>query len=213
MFSTLKRLSDTLIDTSNKHNSIDISLKRFDKKTGNSTTHTTIKSRIQALKNSLARPDVHTVNYMSSMGFEYTGNGDAARCKDCGLEVSNWTLDMNPFTIHSKQQPDCPFILSLVTNPQRNTHESSIASATTIAGNVSISTAREHPSKRRKIETIDFRSVLNTLFESNSLQQIRKRSFSHWSHHIVPSSAEMIEAGFFNCNVGDRVRLEQVFSS
>ena len=37
------------------------------------------------------------------------------------------------------------------------------------------------------------------------LQEIRRRSFSHWSHHTMPSSAQMIEAGFFNCNVGDRV--------
>ncbi|CAF1538318.1 unnamed protein product, partial [Rotaria sordida] len=133
---------------------------------------------------------------MSAMGFEYTGNGDTARCKDCGLEVSNWTSDMNPFTIHSKQQPNCPFILSLVTKSQLNIHESSISSSTT---------AGEHISKRQKIETLDFRSVLNTLFENNSLQQVRRRTFSHWSHHTVPSSAEMIEAGFFNCNVGDRV--------
>ncbi|CAF2631346.1 unnamed protein product [Rotaria sp. Silwood2] len=138
------------------------------------------------------------------MGFEYTGNGDTARCKDCGLEVSDWILDMNPFTIHSKQRPDCPFILSLVTNSQLNIRESFISSRTTVR-NASIVTVGEHVSKRQKLDTIDFRSVLNTLFESNSLQQIRRRTFSHWPHHAVPSSAEMIEAGFFNCNVGDRV--------
>ncbi|CAF4574973.1 unnamed protein product [Rotaria sp. Silwood2] len=168
MFSTVKYLSDTLIDTSNKYNPINISLKRLDNKNGNSTTLTTIKNRIQGLKHLIARPGVHTVKYMFAMGFEYTGNGDTARCKDCGLEVSDWTLEVNPFTIHSKQRPDCPFILSLVTNSQLNIRESFISSRTTVR-NASIVTVGEHVSKRQKLDTIDFRSVLNTLFESNSL--------------------------------------------
>ncbi|CAF3389411.1 unnamed protein product [Rotaria sp. Silwood1] len=196
MFSTVKRPFNTFIDTSNKHNPITISLKRLDNENGNSTNLTTIRNRIQALKNSIARPGVHTINHMSAMGFEYIGNGDTARCKDCGLEVSNWTSDMDPFTIHSKQQPNCPFILSLATKSPLNIHESSISSS---------NTAGEHIPKRQKLETIDFRSVPNTLFESHSLQQARRRTFSHWPNHTVPSSAEMIEAGFFNCNVGDRV--------
>lgn len=37
------------------------------------------------------------------------------------------------------------------------------------------------------------------------LQEVRARAFSHWSHRASPSSAQMIEAGFFCCNVGDRV--------
>ncbi|CAF3808094.1 unnamed protein product [Rotaria sordida] len=48
-------------------------------------------------------------------------------------------------------------------------------------------------------------SVPNTLLETNSLQQVRKRTFSHWSHRIIQSSTQMIEAGFFYCNLGDRV--------
>ncbi|CAF2973422.1 unnamed protein product [Rotaria sp. Silwood2] len=52
---------------------------------------------------------------------------------------------------------------------------------------------------------MDFQSVSNTLLESDSLQQVRRRTFSHWPHRTVPSSTQMIEAGFFNCNVDDRV--------
>ncbi|CAF4757133.1 unnamed protein product, partial [Rotaria sp. Silwood2] len=52
---------------------------------------------------------------------------------------------------------------------------------------------------------MDFQSVSNTLIETNSLQQVRRRTFSHWPHRTVPSSAQMIEAGFFYCNVCDRV--------
>ncbi|CAF2769311.1 unnamed protein product [Rotaria sp. Silwood2] len=196
MFPRVKYLSNIFIDTSNKHHPINVSLKRSDNKNENSTTPTTIKNRIQTLKKSITRSGVHTVNYMSAMGFEYTGNEDTARCKHCGLEVSNWTLDMNPFTIHSKQQPNCPFILSLVTKSPLCIHDFSISSSTTTG---------EHISKRQKVETIDSQPVPNTLFESNSLQQARRRTFSHWPSHTVPSSAEMIEAGFFNCNVGNRV--------
>jgi hypothetical protein len=43
-----------------------------------------------------------------------------------------------------------------------------------------------------------------TIYETDAVQQIRQHSFSHWVH-IIPSQAQMIEAGFFNCNVGDRV--------
>ncbi|UJR30930.1 hypothetical protein I4U23_018442 [Adineta vaga] len=63
----------------------------------------------------------------------------------------------------------------------------------------------ESPPKRRKIEANDAKFPLNNLFEATALQQIRKRTFSHWPHKHIPSQAQMVEAGFFNCNVGDRV--------
>ncbi|CAF5112080.1 unnamed protein product, partial [Rotaria sp. Silwood1] len=111
---------------------------------------------------------------------------------------------MNSFTIHSKCQPDCSFVLSTVPTLSSDVLASSMSS-TTGTRNASVSTAEENTSKRQTIETLGFRSVSNTLFESDSLQQVRRRTFSHWPHHTVPSSAQMIEAGFFNCNVGDRV--------
>ncbi|CAF1002385.1 unnamed protein product [Rotaria sordida] len=37
------------------------------------------------------------------------------------------------------------------------------------------------------------------------LKQVRRRTFSNWPHRDSPSRAQMIDAGFFNCNVGDRV--------
>ncbi|CAF4296168.1 unnamed protein product, partial [Rotaria sordida] len=111
---------------------------------------------------------------MSAAGFEYTGNGDTARCKDCGLEVSNWTLDMNPFTIHSKQRPDCPFVCTIIPS--------------------SLSNEQTNPSERQSIEAMDSGSVSNTLFETSLLQQVRRRTFSHWPHRTIPSSAQMVEA-------------------
>ncbi|CAF3001899.1 unnamed protein product [Rotaria sp. Silwood2] len=204
MSTTAKFPTDTLNDASNKYKSINNSSKTFDKKKEDSQSLTTIINRIQTLVKSIKRPGVHTVSYMFAVGFEYTGNGDTARCKDCGLEVSNWTLDMNPFTIHSKRQPDCPFVRSLLPTSSSDV-SASFTSPTIPTQNASISTAEENTSQRQKIEPMDFQSVSNTLIETNSLQQVRRRTFSHWPHRTVPSSARMIEAGFFYCNVCDRV--------
>jgi hypothetical protein len=137
---------------------------------------------------------------MSSAGFKYTNNGDAARCDACGLEVSKWTSDMQPFTIHKQQSPTCPFVLSML--PSQN------LTASIKNNHPSISTAStdgEQPLKRLKIDTTDTNLLPNKLFEVDILKQVRKRTFSHWPHRSSPSSSQMIEAGFFNCNVGDRV--------
>ncbi|CAF2757942.1 unnamed protein product [Rotaria sp. Silwood2] len=42
------------------------------------------------------------------------------------------------------------------------------------------------------------------LNECESLRQIRIRSLSHWLH-VIPNSESMISAGWFSCNVNDRV--------
>ncbi|CAF4342390.1 unnamed protein product, partial [Rotaria sordida] len=76
---------------------------------------------------------------------------------------------------------------------------------TTAVEKISMPNEQENPSKRRKIETIDSGSVSNTLLETSLLQQVRRRTFSHWPHRTIPSSTQMMEAGFFNCNVDDRV--------
>ncbi len=58
------------------------------------------------------------------------------------------------------------------------------------------------PAQSKESETTGLPS---NLFEIDLLQQVRRRTFSHWPHRTLPSSAQMIEAGFFNCNVRDRV--------
>ena len=45
----------------------------------------------------------------------------------------------------------------------------------------------------------------NIAHEVDNIEQVQNRSFSHWPHRTSPSQAQMIEAGFFSCNVGDRV--------
>ncbi|CAF0849103.1 unnamed protein product [Rotaria sp. Silwood1] len=183
---------------------MDVSSKRFDKKQEDSQTLAKIRNVIQSLIQSINKPGVHSVSYMSAAGFKYIGNGDTARCTKCELEVSNWTLDMEPFTIHSARQPKCSFVCSVI--PASLSNNTAFSSSRTVAiQKISISNEQENPSKRQKIETTDSKSVSNTLFEVDSLQQVRRRTFSHWLHHASPSSAQMIEAGFFSCNVDDRV--------
>ncbi|CAF1059699.1 unnamed protein product [Adineta ricciae] len=48
-------------------------------------------------------------------------------------------------------------------------------------------------------------SVKNVLVETELLKKARQRTFSHWYGQNIPSEAQMIYAGFFYCNVADRV--------
>ncbi|CAF1028763.1 unnamed protein product [Adineta steineri] len=164
------------------------------------TANSIITSIVSALSK---KSGIYTQNHLYAAGFQYTGYGDTARCKDCGLEVSGWTADMKPHIIHSKQRPECPFILSLKQSIISNKAFTSLATTTT--RRIPIKTEPENPSKRQKIEPINSDISSNTLLETNLLKQVRLRTFSHWSRRTIPSTAQMIESGFFNCNVGDRV--------
>jgi baculoviral IAP repeat-containing protein 7/8 len=70
---------------------------------------------------------------------------------------------------------------------------------------ISMSNEQENPPKRQKLDALHSTPLSNTLVETTLIKQIRRRTFSHWSRRIIPSSAQMIEAGFFSCNIGDRV--------
>jgi hypothetical protein len=64
---------------------------------------------------------VYTEIDMSAAGFKYTGDGDTTCCENCELKVSNWTLDMDPLTIHSQKKPDCPLIRSKIASSSLST--------------------------------------------------------------------------------------------
>ncbi|UJR15695.1 hypothetical protein I4U23_002629 [Adineta vaga] len=164
------------------------------------------ESRLQLLKKSVEKQGVHSVCLMNTCGFKYTGDGDKAICEHCELEVSNWTLAMDPLKIHTDRSPNCSFIQSLKSSLPKIIHSSSSSSSLSSSiRNLSKSNEPENPSKRIKIETNELTSSTYTLYETPLLQQVRRRTFSHWPHRTIPSTAQMIEAGFFNCNVGDRV--------
>ncbi|CAF2117536.1 unnamed protein product [Rotaria magnacalcarata] len=172
----------------------------FDKKNYNSRRLAAIRNQIQSMR----KHGVHSNCHMSACGFQYTGNGDTAYCKDCGLEVSNWTLDMKPFTIHSRHRPDCSFVRSIRTSLSPNTAATFTSSITNVRM-PSTSETQNNPLMHQEVRRMFLLCRLNTLHETELVQQVRRRTFSHWSHRTSPSSAQMIQAGFFNCNVGDRV--------
>jgi baculoviral IAP repeat-containing protein 2/3 len=187
-------------DSSTKDHPKNDPSKAVEKKTQQSSSqntrlHTSLREIRETFSSLTYRPGVHTVNHLRAAGFTYTGDGDTARCDDCGLQVSSWTDDMVPFTIHSQRNPHCPFIRSI----------RSSSSPTIAVDHRSVSNEQENPSTRQSIETTDSESLSNTLIESDLLQQVRRRTFSHWSGHNTLPRTHMIEAGFFHCNVGDRV--------
>jgi hypothetical protein len=74
-----------------------------------------------------------------------------------------------------------------------------------IISTTSTSNDEEQSLKRLKTDQTTVNNQPITLVEVDTLKQIRKRTFSHWPHRSSPSPSQMIESGFFNCNVGDRV--------
>ena len=131
---------------------------------------------------------VHSVSRLRTAGFIYTKNGDTTRCKSCGLEVSGWIRDMVPFDVHRERSPSCSFVRSVLS--KKNLSEDQLESVV----------------KRQKTEldsTAYDRQI--KLVETNILQAVRQRTFSNWGDKTIPSKEQMITAGFFHCNVGDRV--------
>jgi hypothetical protein len=131
---------------------------------------------------------VHSSNRMKTGGFQYTGVGDSGRCDICGLEVSGWIREMDPFAVHLERNADCSFVRSIQSK------------------NKSVQNHEENPTKRQKIELSSHSyNQQNRLIELDILKEVRRRTFSHWPHQTIPTKEQMITAGFFQCNVGDRV--------
>jgi hypothetical protein len=155
---------------------------------------------LERFKILLQKQGVHSTVKMNAAGFSYTGKEDTVRCDDCALEVSGWTLDMDPFTVHAQRSPKCEFVRTI-----RPDEIITLPSKVNLPSTTSLFNDDEKPFKRQKTEVQQEIGQLNILIEVDTLKQIRKRTFSHWPHRASPSSAQMIEAGFLNCNVGDRV--------
>ena len=138
---------------------------------------------------------------MRAAGFEYTNNGDAACCRKCGLNVSGLTADTKPFTIHKERMPTCPYVLSILPSPTNTS-----LTTNNSADRSSRLPVNEQLSEKLETDPPNMTSVVNKkLVEADILKEVRKRTFSHWPHQSSPSPAQMIQASFFCCNVGDRV--------
>jgi hypothetical protein len=146
-----------------------------------------VRQRTVKVCSQLKTHGVHSYNRMKTAGFNYTGQDDTARCEACGLEVTGWIREMDPFLIHLERNPKCSFIRSVQSK-----------------GNLLLN-YEENPAKRQKTEssTVEH-SQQNKFIELNIVKEVRRRTFSHWPHQTTPSTEQMITAGFFHCNVGDR---------
>ena len=120
---------------------------------------------------------------IQAAGFDNIGTDHAAHCLSCGLQVSQWPSDIEPFALHAQLSPACSFVLSLRPTP--------------ISTPLTTATTGHDPSCRQ--------TKLDPLVEVDTLKVARQRTFSHWPHRSQHSAASMIEAGFFYCNVDDRV--------
>ncbi|CAF2970114.1 unnamed protein product [Rotaria sp. Silwood2] len=148
----------------------------------------------------LQKQGVHSTIRMASAGFKYIGKQNTVRCDICQLEVSGWTLNMIPFTIHAQHSPKCTFVRSILFDAR--------APKTEIVDLLEMNstlTNDKKSSRCQKIEATQENFQPHRLIELDRLKQIRKQTFSHWPHRTSPSSQQMINAGFFSCNVEDRV--------
>ncbi|CAF1501911.1 unnamed protein product [Adineta ricciae] len=86
-----------------------------------------------------------------------------------------------------------------------DTTTSSHINATVQCTSSSPSHGEDRPSKRQKIDSPLVPMQSNVLVEAEAMKHVRRRTFSHWPQRSSPSVEHMIEAGFFSCNIGDRV--------
>ena len=147
-----------------------------------------ILERVKKLTTEVKSYGIYSHIAMGAAGFKYTDENDTVQCDHCNLKISGWTKDMKPFTVHANRSPDCSFVRSRLSKYSTKLHN------------------QENPAKRQKTGSNSDQFNHNLRFvEVKSVKEIRRRTFSHWSHRIKPSIEEMIAAGFFSCNVGDRV--------
>ena len=141
-----------------------------------------VKRTLERCRELTEKPGVYSVIHMAASGLKYTGVQDTATCEDCKVALSNWTIDKKPFLTHSQEKPDCSFVHWMKT-------------PLALAGNAS----------DLSISTQSQQSCNIQSKPPDILNEIRRRTFSYWFHHNTSFKEQMIKAGFFSCNVGDRV--------
>ncbi|CAF1537218.1 unnamed protein product [Adineta ricciae] len=139
----------------------------------------------------------HSIVCVEAAGFSCISNTNRVCCSACKLEISKWTSGKTPFAIHSHKSPTCSFVLSILPSDNIIDHETT-SLLTTMSSLRSTS-----------IDDTSFHALAPLLTEVDTLRHIRKRTFSHWPSSFSSSSylsaSQMIQAGFFYCNIGDRV--------
>ncbi|CAF1122080.1 unnamed protein product [Rotaria sordida] len=143
-------------------------------------------------------PGVHSVIAMQSAGFEYTNFRDTVRCNECQLEVSDWTKAMKPFTIHAERSPNCAFVRS-IRSSNKSVSLSSCASPITSRNEINTESTSESTSET------EVKLHPHMFAKPEVVEQSRRRTFSQETFSCPLCLERMIKAGFFSCNIDDRV--------
>ena len=162
--------------------------------------HSALQNISPILRDLAKKQEMRSNINMISTRLPYTNDDDIARCNCCKFEASESTVDMDSFTIQKEHSPACSFARTKRTDQEKLNDSTTRPIETILTMNV-----EKQPCKRLKTNASTITSVSNILVEVNTIKEIRKRTFSHWPHRSSPSAAQMIEAAFFCCNVGDRV--------
>lgn len=144
------------------------------------TMSTNIKDKLNELRqkcNKLKKHSEYSTNALNAAGFTYSNIDNTLHCETCGLKIFRLDTNISLFTIHAQSNPSCRFIRSF-----QNTQNSE---------NQSINQTNYH---------------LNRIVSEEETAKInRSRTFSNWSDENLPFCTKLIKAGFYNCNVLDRV--------
>ena len=109
---------------------------------------------------------------LGKAGFYYKGNGDEVICYKCGIKYRNWQPLDDPFTIHKRISPNCPFISNLEGGHNRTYTEQE-----------TVLYSRER----------DGRQSVQTVTESNEIastsSNISERNYGNPQSDNIPSSA------------------------
>ena len=79
----------------------------------------------------------HSIIAMESVGFQYTDNGYEAFCDACGLQLPEYLLSIEPFSMHAQCSPTCSFVRSMLPVDQSIARSSLIPAVCTENGHSS----------------------------------------------------------------------------
>lgn len=127
---------------------------------------------------------VVTSYQLASVGFYYTGQGAKVICFSCGLEIKEWKRGDVPLLVHCRQNPDCPFISSIVKK-----------------GTPSSASPQAPPPMLKPLATLDSSTAANKPDFSDL--NIRLKSFKKLSPLFPIPRQQLAEAGLFLLRLPD----------
>ncbi|CAF1011820.1 unnamed protein product [Didymodactylos carnosus] len=165
-----------------------------------------IKEIQQTFTNSRAQTDAQ----IKAAGFSYTANNnDSVQCSRCKIEIFRLTKEMKLFEEHEIRSPECPYVKEMRNNnelneitkskPQKLQKTEAMTCVGDAATKKSFNKQKQHGAQKQTQQ-----NVTSHLSEIQIIRDVRKHTYSHWPHKN-PSKAQMTDAGFFSCNIGDRV--------